>query len=77
LQGITRKYVLQVARELMSVEEREVKLEELWESEEVFITGTSKHVAPVMEVEGRVIENGKPGLMTKVISEAYERFFNK
>ncbi|MCK9399116.1 MAG: aminotransferase class IV [Bacteroidales bacterium] len=77
LQGITRKYVLQVARELMSVEEREVKLEELWESEEVFITGTSKHVAPVMEVEGRIIGNGKPGKMTKVISEAYERFFNK
>jgi len=45
------------------------------ECEEVFITGTSKHVAPVVEVEGRVIGNGKPGKMTKAISEAYERFF--
>lgn len=75
LQGITRKYVLQVARDLMPVEEREVMLEELWESEEVFITGTSKHVMPVVEVEGRVIGNGKPGVITKAISEAYERFF--
>lgn len=77
LQGITRKYVLQVSRELMPVEEREVRLEELWESEEVFITGTSKHVAPVVEVEGRVIGNGKPGKMTKAVSMAYERFFRK
>lgn len=75
LRGITRKYVLQVSRELMPVEEREVKLEELWESEEVFITGTSKHVAPVVEIEGKRIGNGKPGAMTKAISEAYERFF--
>lgn len=75
LRGITRKYVLQVSMELMEVEEREVKLEELWESDEVFITGTSKHVAPVVEIEGRKIGSGKPGGMTKLILEAYEKFF--
>ena len=75
LKGITRKYVLQLSRDLMPFEEREVKLEELWESDEVFITGTSKHVLPAVEVEGRVIGNGKPGMMTKAISETYERFF--
>jgi branched-chain amino acid aminotransferase len=77
LRGITRKYVLQVVRNLAMIEEREVKLEELWESDEVFITGTSKHVAPVVEIEGRVIGSGKPGVMTKAISEAYERFFGR
>jgi len=75
LRGITRKYVMQVSHDLMPVEEREVRLEELWESDEVFITGTSKHVAPVIEVEGRMIGNGRPGVMTKMISDAYERFF--
>jgi len=75
LKGITRKNVLRVGHDLMPVEEREVKLEELWESDEVFITGTSKHVAPVVEIEERVIGNGKPGAMTKAISEAYESFF--
>jgi branched-chain amino acid aminotransferase len=75
LKGITRKYVLQVARDLMPVQELEVKLDELWESEEVFITGTSKHVAPVVEVEGKMIGGGKPGAMTAEISKAYERFF--
>jgi branched-chain amino acid aminotransferase len=75
LRGITRMHVLQVSRDLMAVEEREVKLEELWESEEVFITGTSKHVAPVVEIEGRIIRSGKPGVKTAEISRVYERFF--
>ena len=75
LRGITRMHVLEVAGDLMPVEEREVKLEELWESNEVFITGTSKHVAPIVEIEGRKIGKGKPGAMTAEISRAYERFF--
>lgn len=76
LRGITRKYVLQAAKEIMPVEEREVRLEELWESDEAFITGTSKHVAPVVEVDGRIIGNGKPGALTQAVSDAYERFFS-
>lgn len=75
LQGITRMHVLQVSHDLMPVEEREVRLEELWESEEIFITGTSKHVAPVVEIEGKMIGNGEPGARTAEISKAYERFF--
>ncbi len=75
LPGITRKYVLQVALDLMPVEERVVKLEELWDSEEIFITGTSKHVAPVVEVEGQKIGNGKPGTLTNTISKTFEGFF--
>lgn len=77
LKGITRKYVLGVAKDLLPVEEREVRLEELWESDEVFITGTSKHLIPVVEIEGRIIGNGKPGEWTGVISHAFERFYSK
>jgi branched-chain amino acid aminotransferase len=75
LKGITRKYVLQVAKEIMPVEEREVRLEELWECDEAFITGTSKHVLPVIKVEERMIGNGKPGEGTSAISQAFERLF--
>jgi branched-subunit amino acid aminotransferase/4-amino-4-deoxychorismate lyase len=75
LKGITRKYVLQVAREFMPVEEREVWLEELWESEEIFITGTSKHVAPVVEIGGNIIGKGRPENYTGLISEYFEKYF--
>jgi D-alanine transaminase/branched-chain amino acid aminotransferase len=76
LKGITRKYVLQVAKAIMPVEERQVMLEELRESEEVFITGTSKHVAPVVEIGGGIIGNGRVGDHTRAIADAYEKFFN-
>lgn len=76
LQGITRKHVLGVAMDLLAVEEREVKLEELWEADEVFITGTSKHVMPVIEIEGRKIGEGRPGQWTKQISRAFEEYFS-
>ena len=59
----------------MPLEEREVKLEELWTCDEAFITGTSKHVLPIVEVEGRLIGEGRPGKHTRAISEAFERFF--
>jgi branched-subunit amino acid aminotransferase/4-amino-4-deoxychorismate lyase len=77
LRGITRKYVLHVARTILPVEERDVRLEELRECDEAFITGTSKHVLPVVEVNGMKIGNGLPGKMTKVISEAYEKLFSE
>ncbi len=75
LKGITRKYVVQVAREMMPVEEREVRLDEIWNCDEAFITGTSKHVLPIVEIEGQTIGNGIPGILTLAVSEAFERFF--
>ncbi|MBW6461397.1 MAG: aminotransferase class IV [Bacteroidales bacterium] len=75
LRGITRMHVLNVAKQLLPVEEREVRLEELWECDEVFITGTSKHLIPVVEIEGRQIGDGKPGEWTKVISGKFEDFY--
>jgi len=77
LQGITRKHVLGVAKDLLAIEEREVRLEELWECDEVFITGTSKHLIPVVEIEGRTIGDGRPGKWTRVISGKFEDFYNQ
>jgi branched-chain amino acid aminotransferase len=75
LRGITRKYVLQVAKEMMPVEERDVQLEELWDCDEAFITGTSKHVMPITEVDGKMIGKGNPGERTKQISIEFEKIF--
>jgi branched-subunit amino acid aminotransferase/4-amino-4-deoxychorismate lyase len=75
LRGITRKYVLKVVKDMMPVEERDVQLEELLECDEAFITGTSKHVMPIIDVDGKMIGNGRPGEGTKEISAEFERFF--
>src|SRR5688572_9569692 len=62
LPGITRAYVLELARELdVPVEERPIQLEELWHAEEAFFTGTTTEIRPTVKVDGRVIGNGRPG----------------
>lgn len=75
LKGITRKHVLLVAEQMMKVEIRDVALEELWQSEEIFITGTSKHVMTVVQIDDFVIGNGMPGINTKAVSEAFEKYY--
>ena len=52
LEGITRKYVVSVCKEIgVEVREREIKEEELPIFDAVFLTGTSIHVLPVSEVD--------------------------
>ncbi len=68
LQGITRETVLEISRE-MGLETREefFTLFDVYGADEAFITGTAAEVGPVVEVDDRVIGDGKPGKMTKAI----------
>jgi branched-subunit amino acid aminotransferase/4-amino-4-deoxychorismate lyase len=61
LYGITRRAVLDLAQGLLPIFEREVRLEELFQAREAFITGTNKSVMPVTQVDGRPIGDGKVG----------------
>jgi D-alanine transaminase len=72
LPGITRDYVLELARELeIHVEERPIQIEELWQAEEAFFTGTTTEVRPTVKVDGRTIGKGRPGPVTRLLFEAF------
>jgi D-alanine transaminase len=43
------------------VEERVVMLEELDDADEVWITSSSKEIAPVIEIDGKAVGDGKVG----------------
>jgi len=64
LKGITRKLILSLGHRLFAVEERPLKLEELFRADEVFITGTNKGVVPVIQIDDQIIGQGKPGKNT-------------
>lgn len=65
LEGINRRTVLELAHHLgIPVHERSVDLTELYIADEVFLCGTSAYVAPVKEVDARVIGSGEPGRIT-------------
>ena len=62
LHGITRKSVLACARLLkIDVEERPFTIQEAWQADEAFSTSASGLTIPVIEIDGKVIGNGKPG----------------
>lgn len=66
LEGITRKSVMQVARDLgIKVREESFTRDQLYISDECFITGTAAELTPVREVDNRTIGGGKPGPVTK------------
>ncbi len=75
LSGVTRTIVLELARkEGLPVEERFVTLDELLRADEIFLTGTTVEVLPVIRVDGKPIGSGKPGPVTQKLQAAFQRF---
>jgi branched-chain amino acid aminotransferase len=72
LDGITRKVILEVAAPLVSVDIRDLPLEELLAADEAFITGTNKGLVPVVQVNETRIGDGRPGPHTRAIMAALE-----
>lgn len=73
LKGITRKLILALGHQLFAVEERPLKLEELFRADEVFVTGTNKGVVPVIQIDDQIIGQGKPGKNTGRMIQALEQ----
>jgi branched-chain amino acid aminotransferase len=74
LEGITRNAVIDIAREqqIAIVEERFTR-DEMYISDEVFVTGTAAELTPVREIDNRRIGTGKPGPVTLTLQK---RFFS-
>ncbi|GBD36178.1 D-alanine aminotransferase [bacterium HR36] len=74
LPGITRALVLRLAREQgIAVEERVLRLADLPQVAELFLTGTTSEILPIVQVDGQIIGEGKPGPITRRLQEAYRR----
>jgi branched-chain amino acid aminotransferase len=71
LLGVTRKDVLGLAREEFRVAERSLKKEELFEADEVFLTASIKGIMPLTVIDGKQIGCGKPGEVTRRLSEKF------
>lgn len=73
LSGVTRALVLELARkEGMAVVEQFVTAADLLTASEVFLTGTTVEILPVVRVDGRVIGTGSPGPVATRLSKCWE-----
>ena len=74
LPGITRDVVLELAaQEGVTVRETPILQQEIGGLDELFITGTTSDVTPIVQLDGRPIGTGKPGRITRTLAAALDR----
>lgn len=72
LGGITRGNIIRICRDNgIPVCERNFSLTDVYGAEESFVTGTFAGVAPVSEVDGRVIGEGRRGPLVERLQQLY------
>lgn len=73
LEGITRDSVMELARRELGVEvvERPIDRSELYICDELFFSGTAVGVAPVVEVDHRLVKDGKIGAIARGVQQLY------
>jgi branched-chain amino acid aminotransferase len=72
LEGITRETIIRLANdEGLEVREKRITRDEVYVADEAFFTGSAAEVAPIRELDGRVIGAGKRGPITEKLQSMY------
>jgi len=75
LGGITRGVVIKLAREEnLEVIEKNLTRFDLYVCDEFFLTGTAAEVIGIVEIDGRVIGDGRPGPITKLLRKKFFKY---
>jgi len=75
LEGITRGIVIGLAREEnLEVVEKNLTRFDLYICDEFFLTGTAAEVIGIVDIDGRIIGDGKPGPITKLLRKKFFKY---
>jgi branched-chain amino acid aminotransferase len=75
LAGITREVVLELLPTLgVPVREEPLRLEDLRDADEAFLTSTTREVVPVRQVDEQPVGAGRPGPLTRRVLEAFRAY---
>ena len=75
LHGVTRRTILAIAMEEgIAFEERPFTVPEAQGAREAFVTSATSFVTPVVEIDGRRIGDGKPGLLSQRLLSWYRDY---
>jgi branched-subunit amino acid aminotransferase/4-amino-4-deoxychorismate lyase len=78
LDGVTLQNVLRLAgEEGIPVERRRLPLAQRHTWDEAFLTSTSRHILPLVSLDGEAIGTGVPGPITQQLHRAFERYFEQ
>lgn len=74
LSGVTRDVVLELAAEEgVNIREMPILQQEIGRLDELFVTGTTSDVTPIVQLDGRAVGSGMPGPITRQLSAALQR----
>lgn len=74
LPGVTRGVVLELASRLgISTLEHDVRLDEIAEAQEAFLTNSLIEIMPLTEIAGRHVGSGRPGPVTQRLMADYKK----
>jgi len=74
LPGVTREVLLElIVKAGLPVSEHAVTIQELGRAEEVFVTGTTSDVLPVVTLDGCPVGSGSPGPLTRQLATLLAR----
>ncbi|MGI9455287.1 MAG: branched-chain-amino-acid transaminase [Aeoliella sp.] len=72
LAGVTRAAVMELADEIgINVTEKVLTKHDIYVADECFLTGTAAELIPVVKLDSRTIGEGKPGPVTKQLTDAF------
>ena len=72
LPGITRSIVIKLAKEEhIQVVEKNLTRFDLYVCDEFFLTGTAAEVIGIVEIDGRIIGDGRPGPITRLLRKKF------
>jgi branched-chain amino acid aminotransferase len=74
LPGITREFLFDVGQAAgVPMKEAVLHDDDVFGADEVFLTGTTREIVPIVEVDGRPIGSGLPGSITRKLHETFRK----
>lgn len=73
LKGITRQKTLEIAQRHFTAQEGTVTLQDVRNAKEAFITSTSRQITPVVMIDDILLNQGKPGEITRLLDREFQR----
>jgi branched-chain amino acid aminotransferase len=74
LRGVTQASVVRIANDHgYSVSFEAMRRDDLYVADEAFLTGTAAEIVPIASVDDRVVGEGHPGPITKVLQASYHQ----
>ena len=61
----------------IEVQERAFTRHEIFNAQECFLTGTAAEIIPVVKLDGREINDGKPGALTTKLIKGFKEMTRK